>query len=195
MERGLVFFRLSIGPCRLVGDPVAPVTVEPTRCLLRTWPACERHLGFGARQDLGDRAVEELADEGAAQQIDYSRLLGREVHLLEGAGDLVAPDPLDRVPARRHRGACSLRSWGPVESRGILTSSSTGGFFSWSRQPVAAKQHMVSSSSRTSSLRKFLKSGGSFQSKNSEKKWCRGPLPRPGSGKIRSARRRARLLM
>lgn len=40
---------------------------------------------------------------------------------------------------------------------------------SCSKQPVAAKQRMVSLFAVQSSRKKFLKRGGSFQSKNSEK--------------------------
>src|SRR5918995_5486265 len=65
-------------------------------------------------------------------------------------------------------------------SREILTSSSKGGFFSWSRQPVAAKQQMLSSLPWTSIRRKFLKSGGSLQPHNLGKSWRRGLLPRTG---------------
>ena len=58
----------------------------------------------------------------------------------------------------------------------ILTSSSIGGFFSCFRQPVTAKQRIRNSPSEASILRKCLKSGKLFQSKNSEKKSCRGSL-------------------
>ncbi len=152
--------------------------------------------------------MKELAHERAAQSLDDLLLFGREVHLLEGAGDFVAPDLLCRVMATLERftftvvGTCCIKEMvagAPLQklklaadlcphpssslpyrapysanpgrggSREIFTSSSTGGFFSWSRQPVAAKQRIRTSLPRTSTRRKFLKSGGSFQSKNSEK--------------------------
>src|SRR5919108_688916 len=59
-------------------------------------------------------------------------------------------------------------SKGHAAQSAILNSSSTGGFSSCPRQPVAAKQRIRSMPGSASSRRKLLKSGGSFQSKNSE---------------------------
>src|SRR5215203_2853022 len=67
-----------------------------------------------------------------------------------------------------------LTEWDP-------DSSSSGGSSSCSAQPVAAKQRIRTSSGEASIRKKFLNSGGSFQSKNLEKKWWMGPRPRPGS--------------
>ena len=82
----------------------ASVPFESARCLLtRSTP--EGELGLGTLHDLRDRAVKEPANERAAEAIYDFLLFGREVHLLESAGDFVTPEPLNRVSARPHRDA------------------------------------------------------------------------------------------
>jgi hypothetical protein len=86
---------------RTRGFVCAYVPFETARCLLtRSTP--EGELGLGTLHDLGDRAVKEPANERAAEKVYDFLLFGREVYLLERAGDLVATDPLNRVLARLH---------------------------------------------------------------------------------------------
>src|SRR5215204_1088036 len=87
---------------RLGGFVCAYVPFETARCLL-TRPTPEGELD--ALHDLGDRAVKESANERAAEKVYDFLLLGREVYLIERAGDFVAPDPLNRVLARLHGNA------------------------------------------------------------------------------------------
>jgi hypothetical protein len=70
---------------------------------LLTRPTPEGELD--ALHDLVDRAVKEPANERAAEKVYDFLLFGREVYLIERAGDLVAPDPLNRVLARLHGNA------------------------------------------------------------------------------------------
>jgi hypothetical protein len=86
------------------GFVCASVPFETARCLL-TRSTLEGELGLGTLHDLGDRAVKEPANERAAEKVYDFLLFGREVYLLERAGDLVAPNPLNRVLTRLHRNA------------------------------------------------------------------------------------------
>lgn len=68
------------------------------------------------------------------------------------------------APANPPRGlnsgsACLFPSAG-CHTRGMVTSSSTGGSSSWRRLPVAAKQRSRTAWGVTSRRRKFLKNGG-----------------------------------
>ncbi len=79
------------------GFVCASVPFETARCLLTR---STREGELDALHDLGDRAVKEPANERAAEKVYDFLLFGREINLLERAGDLVAPDPLNRVLAR-----------------------------------------------------------------------------------------------
>jgi hypothetical protein len=62
----------------------------------------------GARHDdLGDGTKKELGHERVAQSLDGLLLFGRELHLLEGARDLAAPDLLGGALA----GSLEVCSW------------------------------------------------------------------------------------
>src|SRR5918999_5695232 len=77
------------------------VPFETARCL-RSRSTPEGELGLDALHDLGDRAVKDPANERAAEKVYDLLFFGREVYLIERAGDLVAPDPLNRVSAQLH---------------------------------------------------------------------------------------------
>src|SRR5918993_1839802 len=53
--------------------------------------ALEWGAGLRAGLYLLDRSVEQLVDQRVAHALDGSGLLGRELHLGEGAGELVTP--------------------------------------------------------------------------------------------------------
>src|SRR5919107_852603 len=54
--------------------------------------------GLCERLQLGYRAVQQLVHKRVAHPLDGRLFLGREVHLLQGAGELVAPDLLRAIP-------------------------------------------------------------------------------------------------
>src|SRR5215218_4056206 len=60
--------------------------------------AFERMAGLGERLQLGDGAVQQLVHERVAHPLDGRLFFGGEIHLPEGAGELVATDLLRPVP-------------------------------------------------------------------------------------------------
>src|SRR5215207_5097331 len=116
-------------------------------------------LGY-VYEAVGQRLADAVGYPG--RQYGYYSLLRRVAH-----------EPSLRFSLRPDQYPCRTarkQDQGPGGPSSISKSSSTGGFSSCWRQPVAAKQRIRTLLSDASIRRKFLKSGGSFQSKNSEKR-------------------------